>query len=173
MNERASARNGPEAGFSADPAAGPLPARVVPAGEDRSGEHHGLGVSTVDFKVIAPDGGLLVLENTFHARGGAPRHLHLAQDEWFYALEGELVIEVGDQRHTLRPGDSVLGPRRVPRVWAHVGDGRGRILVAFTPAGRMEAFFREVTKADAMPPQDPALWREHGMELLGPPLTVE
>jgi hypothetical protein len=40
-------------------------------------------------------------------------------------------------------------------------------------AGRMEAFFREVTKADAMPPQDLALWRAHGMELLGPPLSVE
>jgi len=41
------------------------------------------------------------------------------------------------------------------------------------PAGKMEAFFRAVTKANAMPPQDPALWRAHGMELLGPPLAVE
>jgi hypothetical protein len=40
----------------------------------------------------------------------------------------------------------------------------------FTPAGKMEAFFREVTKANAMPPQDAELWRAHGMELLGPPL---
>jgi len=29
-----------------------------------------------------------------------------------------------------------------------------------------------VTRANAMPPQDPALWRAHGMELLGPPLPV-
>jgi len=149
------------------------PALLVPASEDRLGEHHGLGVSRIDFKTIAPDGGLLVLENTFHAKGGPPRHLHLAQDEWFYALEGEFVIEVGDGRHALRPGDSVLGPRRVPHVWAFVGNGRGRILIAFSPAGRMEAFFREATKANAMPPQDPALWSEHGMELVGPPLPVE
>jgi len=148
-------------------------ALLVPAGEDRLGEQHGLGVSRIDFKAIAPDGGLLVLENTFHAKGGPPRHLHLEQDEWFYAVEGEFVIEVGDERHVLRPGDSVLGPRRVPHVWAHVGAGRGRILIAFTPAGRMEAFFREVTKADAMPAQDPALWREHGMQVVGPPLPVE
>jgi quercetin dioxygenase-like cupin family protein len=148
------------------------PALLVPAGEDRLGERHGLGVSTIDFKLIAPNGGLLVLENTFHAKGGPPRHLHLEQDEWFYALEGEFVIEVGDERYALRPGDSVLGPRRVPHVWAYVGDGAGRILIVFRPAGRMEAFFREVTKADAMPPQDPVLWREHGMELLGPPLSV-
>lgn len=38
---------------------------------------------------------------------------------------------------------------------------------------KMEAFFREVTRANAMPPQDPALWRAHGMELLGPPLAIE
>jgi hypothetical protein len=37
----------------------------------------------------------------------------------------------------------------------------------------MEAFFREVTRANAMPPQDPALWRTHGMAWLGPPLAVE
>jgi quercetin dioxygenase-like cupin family protein len=149
------------------------PALVVPAGEDQLGERHGLGVSTIEFKLIAQDGSVLVLENTFHAKGGPPRHLHLEQDEWFYVLEGEFVIEIGDQRHALRSGDSVLGPRRVPHVWAHLGDGRGRILIAFTPAGGMEAFFREVTKADAMPPQDPALWRAYGMELLGPPLPVE
>ena len=46
------------------------------------------------------------------------------------------------------------------------------MLITFLPAGKMEAFFREVTKADAMPPQEPALWRAHDMELLGPPLRV-
>jgi mannose-6-phosphate isomerase-like protein (cupin superfamily) len=153
-------------------AAQPEPALLVPAGEDRRGELHGLGVSTIAFKLIQPDGGLLVLENTFHQPGGPPRHLHLEQDEWFYALEGEFTIEVGAERHVLRPGDSVLGPRRVPHVWAFTGGGRGRILVAFTPAGQMEAFFREVTKADAMPTQDPAVWRAHGMEVVGPPLAA-
>ena len=65
-------------------------AGVVRAGEDLSGERHGLGVSVIEFKVITPD--LLVLENVFHAPGGPPRHLHLEQDEWFYALEGEFAI---------------------------------------------------------------------------------
>jgi hypothetical protein len=37
----------------------------------------------------------------------------------------------------------------------------------------MPAFFREVTKANAMPPQDLALWQAHGMELLGPPLALD
>ena len=148
-------------------------ALYVAAGRDRFGKHRGLGVSYIDFKVLPEDSrGLLVLENTFHAKGGPAKHLHLEQDEYFYALEGEFLLEVGAESFRLRPGDSLLAPRDVPHVWAFVGDAHGRILIAFSPAGQMEAFFRTVTQADAMPPQDPALWRAHGMELLGPPLKV-
>ena len=145
----------------------------VAAGEDRFGEQRGLGISTIDFKVSPQDeDGLLIIENTFHAKGGPARHLHYEQDEWFYAVEGEFIIEVGSERIRMSPGDSLLAPRKVPHVWAFVGDTRGRMLIAFMPAGKMEAFFREVTKANAMPAQDPALWRAYGMELIGPPLTI-
>ncbi len=150
------------------------PVVQVGAGQDRHKEYRGLGVSRIDFKLLPADGGgLLILENTFTRKGGPARHLHHGQDEWFYALEGEFILEVGEERFRLRPGDSVLGPRQVPHVWAHVGEATGKILIVFSPAGTMEAFFREVTRANAMPPQDPALWRAHGMELLGPPLAVE
>ncbi len=137
------------------------------------GEHHGLGVSVLDFKLPTgdADSGLFVVENTFHEKGGPAPYLHHEQDEWFYALEGEFRFEIGEQHLTLKPGDSVLGPRRVPHVWAYTGGGTGRILVAFAPAGKMEAFFREITKANAMPPQDPALWCASGMELVGFGLT--
>ena len=146
----------------------------VLAGQDRFGEHKGLGISTIDFKVVGQDSGgaALVIENTNRAKGGPARHLHVEQDELFYVLEGEYLIEVGQERFTLEPGDSLLAPRKVPHVWAYVGEKLGRLLITFTPAGNMEAFFREVSKTDAMPPQDPAFWRAHGMELLGPPLPV-
>lgn len=159
---------------SSHPGAGFPPVLRVPAGEDRFGEFRGLGISAIDFKVTSQDGGgILILENTFRAKGGPARHLHHDQDEWFYAIEGEFIFEVGQERVRLTPGDSLFAPRKVPHVWAFVGDTRGRILVAFTPAGKMEAFFREVTKANAMPPQNPEIWRAHGMELIGPPLSVE
>ena len=145
----------------------------VAAGEDQFGEHRGLGISAIQFKVVTPGSdGVLILENTFRAKGGPARHLHYDQDEWFYAIEGEFIFEVGPTRLRLVPGDSLLAPRKVPHVWAFAGEARGRILVAFMPAGKMEAFFREVTMANAMPPQDPELWRAYGMELLGPPLSV-
>jgi quercetin dioxygenase-like cupin family protein len=149
------------------------PVLLVAAGEDRFGEHRGLGISAIDFKLSAQDSsGLFILENTFRAKGGPARHLHYEQDEWFYAIEGEFIIEVGQERFRLNPGDSLFAPRNVPHVWAYVGDAIGRMLITFNPAGKMEAFFREVTKANAMPPQDPALWQVHGMELLGPPLSI-
>lgn len=152
-----------------------MPAALrVAAGADREGQQRGLGISTIAFKMSMSDpGDFFILENTFLAKGGPARHLHYDQEEWFYALEGEFQFEVGAERFRLQPGDSLLAPRQVPHVWAFVGEARGRILVAFFPAGKMEAFFREVTKANAMPPQDPALWRAHGMELLGPPLPIE
>lgn len=151
-----------------------VPALRVAAGQDQFGEHRGLGVSEITFKATPQDSaGVFVIENTFHAKGGPARHLHYDQDEWFYAVEGEFIIEVGSTRYTLKPGDALLAPRQVPHVWACVsGDGYGRILIVFMPAGKMEAFFREVTRANAMPPLDPALWRAHGMELLGPPLPT-
>lgn len=146
---------------------------LVPADQDRFGEHRGLGVSAISFKVMPEDSqDILILENTFHEKGGPARHLHYDQEEWFYAVEGEFIMEVGQERCVLKPGDSLLAPRKVPHVWAFTGGGRGKILISFLPAGNMESFFREVTKANAMPPQDPELWRVHGMELVGPPLKV-
>ena len=146
---------------------------LVPAGEDRFGQHRGLGISSISFKVTPQDSqGTLIIENTFREKGGPARHLHYDQDEWFYALEGEFIFEVGKDNFRLKPGDSLLAPRKVTHVWAYTGGVCGRILIAFMPAGKMEAFFREVTKANAMPPQDPELWKAHGMELVGPPLSV-
>ncbi len=149
------------------------PVLRVAANQDQFGEHRGLGVSAITFKVTPKDGdGVFIIENTFHQKGGPARHLHYDQDEWFYAVEGEFILEVGREKYMLNPGDLVLAPRKVPHVWAYSGGECGRILIAFMPAGKMESFFREVTKANAMPPQDPELWRSHGMELLGPPLKV-
>jgi len=99
-------------------------------------------VSRIDFKVATQDSSdVLILENTFSKKGGRPRHLHYEQDEWFYALEGEFIIEVGEERTRLQPGDSILAPRRVPNVWAYVGETCGRMLITFLPAERWRLSF--------------------------------
>jgi mannose-6-phosphate isomerase-like protein (cupin superfamily) len=160
-------------GISQNSQHGPLLPILVAADRDRFGEQRGLGVSTITFKVLPKNSqDVFIIENTFHEKGGPARHLHYEQDEWFYIVEGEFMMEIGQEKFRLTPGDSILGPRKVPHVWASTGGQRGRILIAFLPAGKMESFFREVTKANAMPPQDPGLWLAHGMELMGPPLQV-
>jgi quercetin dioxygenase-like cupin family protein len=152
-----------------------MQAAWVARGEDRFGERFGLGIGTLAFKVTPEDshGTLVVAEIVHHAKGGPPRHFHEAQEEWFYGVEGEYVVEVGEERFRLNPGDSVFAPRRIPHCWAHVGEGTGRIVFALTPAGKIEPFFRALSAANAMAPQDPAFWRRFDLELVGPPLAFE
>jgi len=151
---------------------GPLPG-LIPSGRDFFGEYRSLGVSTVTFKIVPQnENDVLIIENTFREPGGPARHLHYFQDEWFYILSGNFVFEVGEEKYELNAGDSLMAPRRIAHVWACTGKTGGSILIAFMPAGKMETFFREVTKANAMPPQDPELWKMHEMELVGPPLKL-
>ena len=146
----------------------------VAAGEDRLGEHHTIGVSSTDYKVVTQDtgGDLFIMEHTNQKKGGPSRHLHHGQDEWWYVIEGDYLIEIGSERFRLKTGDSILGPREVPHVWAFVGNGAGKLLIAFAPAGKMEAAFREIQKRGSAYSKDPEFFRAHGMELVGPPLAV-
>ncbi|MBB6144065.1 quercetin dioxygenase-like cupin family protein [Silvibacterium bohemicum] len=146
----------------------------VLSGMDRSGEAHNLGITTITFKVATQDsnGGLFVIEHATRQKGGPPRHIHPYQDEWFYVMEGEFLFEIGDDRLTLGHGDSILAPRNRPHAWAFVGSTGGKMLISYTPAGKMEAFFRDVSRGNAMPPQDAALFRKYDLELVGPPLSV-
>ena len=135
------------------------------------------GARVIDFKVSALDtnGGLAVCELIDIHKGGPARHLHHEQDEWFYVAEGVYVIEVGEERYELGPGDSVLAPRKVAHVWAHVGEGRGRLIAAVQPAGEIEAFFDEIAKLGSTPKCEELrrAFSSHGMELIGAPLSIE
>lgn len=149
----------------------------VPAGDDRLQEQRKVfGTMPIAYKLLPPDteGSLLVLEHTDDRKGGPPRHLHLDQEEWFYIISGTYKMEIGDAKYSLEAGDSILAPRKVPHVWASVGEEPGRLIIAFQPAGQMQAFFSEVTKLHELPPREELqkLFRAHGMELIGPPLSV-
>lgn len=150
----------------------------VPAGEDRFQKRRKVfGTMSIDRKVSGSetDGNLFILENTNDSKGGPPRHLHHGQEEWFYVVEGEYAVEIGDERHRLGPGDSILAPRKTPHVWAHVGEGTGRLIVAFRPAGDVESFFAAMSQVKGTPSREElhGLFRSHGMEVTGPPLEVE
>lgn len=154
------------------------PGIIIPAGGDCYQERRTIfGGMQIDFKVVPEDthSGLLVVENTNPGKGGPARHVHHDQDEWFYVIEGEYIIEIDNKKHSLTPGSSILAPRKIPHVWAHVGEGIGRLLVAFEPAGQMVGFFNEASriKGHPSPAELKRLFHSHGMEMLGPPLPVD
>ena len=154
-------------------------ARHVPAGTDRfrGKKREVFGSRVIDTKVSAldTDGGLCVTEIVDVEKGGPARHLHHEQEEWFYVVEGEYVIEVGEQRYELGPGDSVLAPRKVAHVWAHVGEGTGRLIAALQSAGQIEDFFDELARLGSSPQREELqrAFRSHGLEFVGPPLSIE
>lgn len=144
--------------------------QVVGAGKDRFDHPHTLGFTTgMVFKVSGVDtnGGLFVMEHTHLTPGGPPLHLHIAQEEWFYVMAGEVAFQVGEQRVNLRAGESVLAPRRIPHTFSAVGAEPARMLIAFCPAGKMEQYFREVEK-DPKRNADMQFWKSCEMELVGP-----
>ena len=151
----------------------PRKAVLVKSGEDRFHTSRAIGVSSTTFKVAADDSGrsLFAMEQANTKRGGPPQHMHHDVDECWYVLAGRYVVEIGTELYRVGPGDLILGPRKVPHRWAFVGKKPGRVLITFTPAGRMQEWFdRPRTPGTFV--NDPALFREYGMELLGPPLKI-
>jgi mannose-6-phosphate isomerase-like protein (cupin superfamily) len=76
-----------------------------------------------------------------------PLHVHSKEDELFYILEGEHIVQRGEAEFTVRPGDTVFLPRGVPHAQQRVVSGDGRLLVVCSPAG-FEEFFRDLAAAD-------------------------
>jgi mannose-6-phosphate isomerase-like protein (cupin superfamily) len=154
-------------------------AAYVPVGGSRIRGQHDIRLTRtlIDIKVSTLDtgGGLCVTEITSLHKGGPARHLHHGQDEWFYVLEGEYVIEVGEERYEAGPGDSVLAPREVAHAWAHMGEGKGRLIGALQPAGEIEAFFEDLAKLGGTPEREELrrVFSSHGLELVGAPLSIE
>lgn len=143
---------------------------VLGAGEDRLGHTVALPFSpSLAFKVVGDEtgGGLFLIEHNHLLPGGPPLHLHLNQEEWFYVMEGEVALQVGEQRVKLHAGESVLAPRRIPHTFSSVGPSPARMLIAFCPAGKMEQYFRGVEK-DPKAAGDAEFVRRCEMELVGP-----
>jgi quercetin 2,3-dioxygenase len=122
----------------------------------------------------ATGGAQYTFEHQNMTKGGPPRHVHHDQDEWFYVLEGEYLMEVGNERFRLTKGDALFAPRKIPHAWACVSDSPGTLLTTVSPAGTFEAFLIGTTRHTTLPSADEmaATFEKHDMTLLGPPLDV-
>ncbi len=73
----------------------------------------------------------------------------------------------GRAKGPLHAGDSVLAPRRVPHTFSSVGPAPARMIVAFSPAGKMEQYFRDAETA-RQHAGDADFMARYEMERVGP-----
>ena len=149
---------------------------VVEAQQPRSQQvFHFLG-DTIIVKLSGADtdGRFTIVEETTPSLSGPPLHQHSREDEWLYILEGEYRIQVGEQVHLAKAGDSLFAPRGIPHTFQNISNVPSRILGFAWPAG-IEEFFKEmvVACANGMPEvaQLQPIFHRYGLELLGPPLS--
>jgi len=131
----------------------------------------------VTLKVVGADtdGAYSLLEVELDG-DGPPQHIHKAEDEAFYVLEGEIKVLLGERTITATAGSFVVIPRGTVHTFSRVGQESAKVLAIFTPAG-MEQFFDEavdldVTDTEAYVAKANALAEKYNMEIVGPPLEV-
>jgi quercetin dioxygenase-like cupin family protein len=138
---------------------------------------------TVRVRHDGGEDGLSVLERHAPHADSPPLHVHQTEDEIFHVLEGELRVRAGDADVTIGAGETLLAPKRVAHTY-RVGSPAGARWLVITRRGDFERFVRALSRPAERPelptPQGPptpeqadalaAAAREHGIELVGPPL---
>ena len=117
------------------------------------------------------NGALAALEAINRPGEGPPLHVHTREDEAVYVLEGEFRWKLGGELSAGGPGSFIYIPRGLPHTWQIVGEGNGRMLVTFFPAG-MEGFFDRLSSMREFDLEEfKSAADAHGMEVVGPTLA--
>jgi len=147
---------------------------TVKSGEARFGEHYkmkGVTLNILDLKISGSDteNELAIFEQTgLTPNGGPPLHIHPYQDEWFYIIEGEYLFQVGEDQYEIKKGDTIFLPRNIQHAFKQLTE-KGKMIVTYLPAGKMEAFFK-VTDQWTTPPSKEEIaqvFAEHDMKVVG------
>lgn len=150
---------------------------TVKSGEARFGEHYkmkGVTLNILDIKISKTDteNELAIFEQSgLTPNGGPPLHIHPYQDEWFYIIEGEYLFQVGEDQYEIKKGDTIFLPRNVQHAFKQLTE-KGKMIVTYLPAGKMESFFK-VTDQWTTPPSKEEIaqvFAEHDMKVVGKPL---
>jgi cupin superfamily acireductone dioxygenase involved in methionine salvage len=89
-------------------------------------------------------------------------------------IEGEYLFQVGDRKYSMKPGDTIFLPRNIQHAFIQLTE-HGKMIVSYLPAGKMEAFFQLTDQWSAPPTKEEivTVFKDHDMEIVGPPLKVE
>lgn len=124
-----------------------------------------------------------VIELTIPSGGSPPLHIHKSLDDSFLLLDGELLIQCGDQRMVARPGSYVVLPAGIEHTFRVSSAVPARMLLVHAADD-----FLDFIEAVGTPTQDlrippageydlsrEALIRisaEHDLSIVGPPLAA-
>jgi mannose-6-phosphate isomerase-like protein (cupin superfamily) len=116
------------------------------------------------------------ISGSFAPMSGPPLHLHHAQDDTFYILEGILTVQVGDDIFDIGPGDFLSIPPETPHTFdnLHNGSTSVRAINIMTPGGLFE-LFDAMADVPAGPEQAEAIQEvaaRHNTAIMGPSLRV-
>ena len=93
----------------------------------------------------------------------APLHVHHADDEAWYVLEGVLRFRVGDELREAGPGSAILAPKGAPHAYGNARRGQlARYLLVMTP--KIRALVQALHEPGAS--DYAAIFRAHDSELL-------
>jgi mannose-6-phosphate isomerase-like protein (cupin superfamily) len=159
---------------------------VLPPG---GGQYLGPGAPTLKAGVMHGAAGS-IFETIVGPGFDVGAHSHLAAEEFFYILEGELDLfafepqvrtegnwlawESRDGSRVIRggPGSFMLVPPGCPHAFGNPGPAAARVLFQLAPAGN-EHYFEELANLNRGGPEGPAmlaeLRRRHGIEQLTQP----
>ncbi len=116
----------------------------------------------------ATAGQLAILEHQGERGYGSPRHLHQADEETFFVLEGELRFETGSDVSHAGAGSVAFLPRQLAHAFV-VTSAQARFLTVHTPAGFDEFTVAAAELGEPGPAALGALARTFGIDITGPP----
>ncbi len=120
-------------------------------------------------------GAMSIVDSLSPVNSGPPRHVHLAEDETFVLISGEVRFWLEGETFTRGPGETVFVPRGREHTFRVIGNAPSRHLVILTPGG-FEAFFAEMARGRCRIPEDmPAVLESamrHHLDFTGPPLDA-
>jgi quercetin dioxygenase-like cupin family protein len=143
------------------------------------GEHRwfcGGGMHTWKATAAETGGAFLLFEDLLDEGKVTPLHIHPNEDETFYVLDGEILLDLDGDKQPLRTGGVAVIPRGVPHAFM-VTSENARLLTLQTP-GSGEAFYRQASEpveaGSTPPPVDFDRVREAAaattsITILGPP----
>jgi mannose-6-phosphate isomerase-like protein (cupin superfamily) len=128
----------------------------------RAGEGEGIWflntLFTVKAGAVDAEGAFTFMEQLCPPGFAPPPHVHHAETEAFYMLDGTMTVTCGSVHDELRPGDFLLLPRGIPHGFAVPWSGPARF-IHLTAPGQFDHFAREVgepaTELVIPAPKDP------------------